>query len=276
MKIRTQLVLACFLLSILPLSGIVLYSYRSSREALETAYQSEAARTTRQMDRRLAAIRTDLEERLAEVSAFPLQMPTAASGSDSHVASDVMMALGDTARLVDSLEIRPMEGMAPAAPHHAAKKPVAPLAPLPPAAGAAKAEGMAEASAAVQTAAAATAAVAPMIIDIPEMSRPWPSMAMSADQQNRLHELGHIAGALANGAATMSDEQRASLNRQMEGLQKAFNSDMELSRARISETLNTSLEVAEARRKADLAKRLSSADAAAEDRNARDARRHER
>lgn len=39
MKIRTQLVLACFLLSILPLSGIVLYSYRSPREALDAAYQ---------------------------------------------------------------------------------------------------------------------------------------------------------------------------------------------------------------------------------------------
>ncbi len=115
-------------------------------------------------------------------------MPTAAPGGDSHVASDVMMALGDTARLVDSLEIRPMEGMAPAAPHKAAKTPVAPLAPLPPAAGAAEAEGMVHASAAVQTAAAATAAVAPMVIDIPKTWH-WPSMAMSADQQKRLHEL---------------------------------------------------------------------------------------
>ncbi len=85
-------------------------------------------------------------------------------------------------------------------------------------------------------------------------------MAMSADQQNRLHELGHMAGALAGNTATMSDEQRASLERQMENMQKAFNSDMEASHARLSEKLNKSLKVAEARRKADLATRLSGAD----------------
>src|SRR5438552_3667909 len=39
MKIRAQLVLACFLLSVLPLSVIVIYSYRSSRSALESAYR---------------------------------------------------------------------------------------------------------------------------------------------------------------------------------------------------------------------------------------------
>ena len=44
MKIRTQLVLACFVLSVLPLSAIVLYSYQSSRRALESAYQQEAQR----------------------------------------------------------------------------------------------------------------------------------------------------------------------------------------------------------------------------------------
>jgi len=57
MKIRAQLVLACFLLSVLPLSVIVIYSYRSSRSALESAYRKEADARTRQMDRRLATIR---------------------------------------------------------------------------------------------------------------------------------------------------------------------------------------------------------------------------
>src|SRR5512143_2909828 len=103
MKIRTQLVLACFVLSILPLAAIVLYSYYSSRDALEAAYHSETARTVRQMDRRLAAIRTDLQERLAELTAFPLQIPKGAPASESRMANDVMMALGDSAKLIDSL-----------------------------------------------------------------------------------------------------------------------------------------------------------------------------
>jgi hypothetical protein len=37
MKIRAQLVLACFLLSVLPLSVIVVYSWRSARGARESA-----------------------------------------------------------------------------------------------------------------------------------------------------------------------------------------------------------------------------------------------
>ncbi|HKB80241.1 MAG TPA: hypothetical protein VKH35_11030, partial [Thermoanaerobaculia bacterium] len=70
MKIRTALVLACFLLSVVPLAGIVTYSYFSSRRALESAYHAEAARLTGQMDRRLAGIRDVVQQRLAEVSAL--------------------------------------------------------------------------------------------------------------------------------------------------------------------------------------------------------------
>ena len=127
MKVRTKLVLACFFLSILPLAGIVLYSYQSSRKALESAYHNEAARMTRQMDHRLAAIRGDLQQRLAEVSELPLQtLPNGAPGSERIVVSDVLRALGDSARLVDSLELQPVTPPAPPQPaaslsaaHHA-------------------------------------------------------------------------------------------------------------------------------------------------------------
>lgn len=108
MKIRSQLALACFVLSILPLSAIVLYSYQSSREALEAAYHAEASRTTRLMDRRLATIRTDLQDRLAELSAFPLQMQTGTNGTDHRVSNDMLATLGDTAPLIDSLEFQPV------------------------------------------------------------------------------------------------------------------------------------------------------------------------
>ncbi|HEX7420408.1 MAG TPA: hypothetical protein VF505_11015, partial [Thermoanaerobaculia bacterium] len=63
MKIRTQLLLACFLLAVLLLTGIVFYSYRSSRRAIEGAYHKEATRLTAQMDRRLTSIRADLDQR---------------------------------------------------------------------------------------------------------------------------------------------------------------------------------------------------------------------
>jgi serine phosphatase RsbU (regulator of sigma subunit) len=258
MKIRTQLVLACFLLSILPLAGIVLYSYQSSRDALEMAYQNEAARTTRQMDRRLAAIRTDLEQRLAELSVFPLQMPSGAPGGDAHVANDVMMALGDSAKLVDSLELRPMPApVEPVPPEHgtAAASPPSP-APPPPAvaAGAAAARATAAATAAASRTAGA---IVGMVIDIPAIPRFRPS-GMSEEQQKRLHELGRLAGQLANGAATMSAEERSALEKQMEDLQKSFSSEMETSHAEIPERVDEALKARDALRKRHLTRLLAS------------------
>src|SRR5438270_3302248 len=105
MKIRTSLVLACFLLAVLPLGGIVVYSYYASRRALESAYHAEAQRLTAQMDRRLGNIRDVLEQRLAEVSALP-NLPNATSGQ-SPAVSNILMTMGDAASLVDSLEIQP-------------------------------------------------------------------------------------------------------------------------------------------------------------------------
>src|SRR6267378_3708530 len=106
MKIRTSLVLACALLSVLPLGGIVIYSYYSSRTALESAYHAEAGRMTAQMDRRLGNIRDVLEQRLAEVSALPNL--SSAEKEKAPVVGNILMTMGDAASLVDSIEIRPM------------------------------------------------------------------------------------------------------------------------------------------------------------------------
>src|SRR5438552_6117808 len=102
MRLRTQLVLASFLLAILPLTAIVIYSYESSRQALESAYRHEAARLTRQMDTRLASIRGELDTRLADVSVLPLQNLT-----ESRSADALAMAMGDIAPLVNAVEYRP-------------------------------------------------------------------------------------------------------------------------------------------------------------------------
>ncbi|HYR29223.1 MAG TPA: hypothetical protein VEU30_12205, partial [Thermoanaerobaculia bacterium] len=72
MRIRTQLILAAFVLAVVPLAAIVTYSYHSSRQALEGVYRREADRLTAQMDRRLGAIRAELDQRLSFVSSLPL------------------------------------------------------------------------------------------------------------------------------------------------------------------------------------------------------------
>src|SRR5689334_20085898 len=134
MKIRSQLLLACFLLAVLPLTGIVFYSYHSSKKALERAYEGEATRLTAQMDRRLGTIRADLDQRLAGLSAIPLgdlQTATkpASVATRSGMVDNILMAMGEAAPLVDALEFVP----APHAPAVAQVTPtVAPVvAPAP-------------------------------------------------------------------------------------------------------------------------------------------------
>src|SRR5579885_3396573 len=97
MKIRTSLVLACFLLSVVPLGVIVVYSYYTSRHALQRAYHAEATRMTAQLDRRLSTIRDELQQPLAEVSALP-------APSEGHM----LVTMGDSASLVKSLAIKPV------------------------------------------------------------------------------------------------------------------------------------------------------------------------
>ncbi|HUJ14895.1 MAG TPA: hypothetical protein VL284_14005, partial [Thermoanaerobaculia bacterium] len=104
MKIRTALVLAFFMLSVVPLGVIVLYSHYASRRALQSAYWAEASRMTAQMDRRLTNIRDELQQRLAEVSALP-----------DPSEGNVLMTMGDAANYVDSIEIQPTPALAPAA-----------------------------------------------------------------------------------------------------------------------------------------------------------------
>jgi serine phosphatase RsbU (regulator of sigma subunit) len=111
MRLRTQLVLASFLLAIVPLTAIVIYSYESSRKALESAYRHEAARLTRQMDTRLASIRGELDTRLADVSVLPLQNLTESKSADA-----LAMAMGDIAPLVNAVEYRPESAPNPAPP----------------------------------------------------------------------------------------------------------------------------------------------------------------
>ncbi len=130
MKIRTQLLLACFILSVVPLTGVVFYSYRSSRKALENAYQNEAARLTAQMDRRLTSIGSDLDRRLTELAAMPLP-----DKSEAPVVDNAVTALGEVAPLLDALEYvpatpAPAPPAAPAAPKTAGATPAPPSEPI--------------------------------------------------------------------------------------------------------------------------------------------------
>jgi len=143
MKLRTQLVIVFLLLSILPLTGIVLFSYSSSQKAFRRAMEKETRSLAAQMDTRVAGIRKDLDRRLERIGDLPVETFVAASDatSPSPDAAAVLAAeLGESAAFLDRLEWMPdkefQEFSMKAAP--AATTPVVasvePVAPAPPAA----------------------------------------------------------------------------------------------------------------------------------------------
>jgi serine phosphatase RsbU (regulator of sigma subunit) len=183
MRIRTQIILAAFVLAVVPLAAIVTYSYHSSRRALESAYGREAERLTNQMDRRLAAIRAELDQRLAVVSALPIE--TAATGD---VGSSIATVMGEAASFVDSIEFQPIH----INPHPDPR--VAEAAdPQPP--------GENEAPETPEVAEATAPPVPPappgaLVIDFPPLPV-MPRYVMSEEQRELVAEIGELGKSLA-------------------------------------------------------------------------------
>ena len=116
MKIRTQLILALFLLAVVPLAGIVLYSYVSSRGAVREAVEQEAAELTREMEERVAEIGLDLNRRVERVGAMPVwRSLTEENDQRDSAVGMVLSELGEVAPLLRSLEFVPAEAPPPEA-----------------------------------------------------------------------------------------------------------------------------------------------------------------
>ena len=109
MKIRTQLVLAFLLLSVLPLTGIVLYSYASSQRAVRKAVEAEAEEMNQEMNGRMATIRAELGRSVERVGAMPFAatLDRQAAAELERELPEVLRAMGESAPLVDSLEFTP-------------------------------------------------------------------------------------------------------------------------------------------------------------------------
>ncbi len=110
-KLRAKLIAAFLLLAVLPLGGLTLYSYSSSRRALRQAVQQEASRLTAQMEERMDTLAGELDRRVAEVGRLPLARQLLGPRSEewqSRLGSlyeDVVEELGEAADLLESLEL---------------------------------------------------------------------------------------------------------------------------------------------------------------------------
>jgi serine phosphatase RsbU (regulator of sigma subunit) len=118
MKIRTQLILAFFVLAILPLTGIVLYSYWSSLDAVRAAVEEDGRALTEEMDERLATVRRDLDLRFASLAQVPFSALLADGDVESAepLADRLVTVMGDAAPWIESLEFIPAPPAPPAPP----------------------------------------------------------------------------------------------------------------------------------------------------------------
>ncbi|HEX3528839.1 MAG TPA: hypothetical protein VH988_17400 [Thermoanaerobaculia bacterium] len=100
MKLRTQIALAFLLLAVLPLGGIVLYSYVSSERAFRQAVWSETQALTDEMTDRLAATRQTIRDRITRLGTIDDASPDAVKSALDRISSAELP-------FVDSLELLP-------------------------------------------------------------------------------------------------------------------------------------------------------------------------
>lgn len=102
MRIRAQIALAFVALSVVPLTGLVLYSYVSSTRAVRETLAADAARSTREMQERLNDIERDLGRGVVTLRRLPAD---GAAGSASDLED--LKALAAAVPFLRSIELLP-------------------------------------------------------------------------------------------------------------------------------------------------------------------------
>lgn len=110
MRVRTQLIAAFLGLAVVPLGGIVVYSYSSSQRAFRQVVEGEIRELAEETGGRLDEVRVALDQRLEVLGNLPVRalVPGAGEGDASQVYSDLMTQLGDAEDLVDFFEFTPV------------------------------------------------------------------------------------------------------------------------------------------------------------------------
>jgi serine phosphatase RsbU (regulator of sigma subunit) len=133
MKIRTQLIIAFLLLAIVPLTGIVLYSYYSSLRAVSQAANAEVGMLAKEMDGQMTAVKAELGRSVGRVGdeiAASMKVDARERALERALGQQMVLDLGETAPLVETLEVIPQTRRA-APPARTSEAPVPPAQPQP-------------------------------------------------------------------------------------------------------------------------------------------------
>ena len=109
MKLRLKLILAFLLLSVVPLAGVIVYSFVNSQRAVRQAVESEAQMMADEMGRRLEGVRNDLSRQMDRLSQLPFRSLLGRKGPSPELQKDpvfaeLMKRMGEEDVLFESLE----------------------------------------------------------------------------------------------------------------------------------------------------------------------------
>jgi serine phosphatase RsbU (regulator of sigma subunit) len=131
MSLRTRLIIAFLLLSVVPLSAVTFLSYTSSVRAFEQAAQREATDSATEVSRRMEMVTADVGRRMDRLFVAGTGSRERPFNPDPQtVRESVAPLLGDTAALVDRVEFHPAPDV-PQAPDPAVLTESVPV-PIPP------------------------------------------------------------------------------------------------------------------------------------------------
>ncbi len=124
MSLRTKLILAFLLLSVAPLSALVVYSYVSSTAAARRVAFEESTALADEMGQRMSLVKNDLARRVRQLGRLPLGA-LAEGGVEGEERSallrQVEVAIGEVAPFVEAIEFVPQVPEAPVAPRPAVR-----------------------------------------------------------------------------------------------------------------------------------------------------------
>jgi serine phosphatase RsbU (regulator of sigma subunit) len=134
MSLRTRLIIAFLLLSVVPLSAVTFLSYTSSVRAFEQAAQREATESATEVSRRMEMVTADVGRRMDRLFVAGTGSPERPFNPDPQtVRESVAPLLGDTAALVDRVEFHPSPDVpAPPDPAVLTDSVAVPIPPAPP------------------------------------------------------------------------------------------------------------------------------------------------
>lgn len=122
MSLRTRLIIAFLLLSVVPLTAVTLLSYTSSVQAFESAAEKEAADSAADVGRRMEMITSDLGRRMdrlfvaGEGTGGTETTPAGRADARQRFMANVAPLLGETAALIERVEFHPAMPAPPVTP----------------------------------------------------------------------------------------------------------------------------------------------------------------